>query len=341
MIRAISYIVLYPISLLYALVLILRRYIIKSIYPIYRAPIPVISIGNIAVGGTGKTPITSYILSLCENMGCTPCVISRGYGGSGRNYPIDVHAVDNPAIVGDEPYMLSKQHTHALCFVDPVRTRAMRYAYKYTQPSCFILDDAMQHIYVARDSNIVILTMHDIMHRWNAVLPFGRWREHACALHDADVFCVRATPEEWQKYQGDVVKRLGRYAKPIYAFHVEITGIYDGIHRTRVDINTPYSIVCGIGNPDSFYQSILAYIGSPPQSYTYCQDHASQHILMNAITACPTKYVICTQKDIVKLTDMPITKHVYYTQTQCVFDAMLYTTIPFSIYCKTIVNATV
>ncbi|MDE7469105.1 MAG: tetraacyldisaccharide 4'-kinase [Desulfovibrionaceae bacterium] len=336
MLHIFSYIVLYPVSLIYQTILRVRRFLIKRCYPIYQAPIPVIAVGNIAVGGTGKTPITSHLLSLCEQHEITSTLISRGYGGKGCRYPFSVKEDCNPRVVGDEPCMLAKVHRDTSIIVDPKRKRAMLYALTHMKPECFILDDAMQHIYVARDINIVILTLQDILNGWNRILPFGRWREHMSALKDATLFCIRASQEEWNTHRLAVEKRIAVYKKPIYSFHVEICGIHRVSDNSSVNVSGEYSIVCGIGTPQSFYNSVTEYLGYRPKEYFYCSDHASQEELLHAIMQCTTSTIICTAKDMVKLNHTEYAKELVYANAQCVFGDMLYTQESFDEYCKRI-----
>lgn len=332
-IRLFSCIVLYPLSIVYRSVLALRRYCIMHYYRIYKTSIPVIAVGNIAVGGTGKTPITSHILSLCEQNNLSSTVISRGYGGNGRSYPIVIIQESNPIIVGDEPYMLAMKHPQACCIVDPKRKRAMEYALLQNHQDCFILDDGMQHIYVERDANIVILTLEDILNSWNAVLPYGRWREGKQALYDASIFCIRATDEEWQQYKDCIIKRLQCYNKPIYSFFIIIKGLYTLDNSSPTTIEGEYSIISGIGNPQFFYKSITKYIGYEPIEAVYCRDHATKEELYKAIKQCSLSTIICTEKDAVKLGKHVEDKNVMYAKISCFFGERLFTQESFDEYC--------
>lgn len=331
-------IILYPFSLCYRTILALRRYSIHHWYSLYKSPVPVIAVGNIAVGGTGKTPITSYILSLCEKYHISATLISRGYGGNGTRYPIYLDKASKPSLVGDEPAMLARRHKKASCLVDPQRKRAMLFALEHTAPDCFVLDDAMQHIYVARDANIVIVTIHDILEGWNKVLPYGRWREGASALRDASIFCIRASKKEWSTHLSIIEKRLGVYRKPIYSFDVTIQGLYTFYDDVPFTVQGDYSIVCGIGNPRSFYTSIIDYLGYTPIEAIYCSDHAKEEELVRAIDRCTSTTIICTEKDMVKLCTNSQTKQIVYAKANCVFGDMLYTKESFDAYCKRVLT---
>ena len=334
----VSYILLYPLSFIYRCILAVRRYSIKHLYPIYKSPIPVIAVGNIALGGTGKTPITSHILSLCEQYGISATLISRGYGGKAKTYPVNLNYNNDPTLVGDEPAMMARIHKKTLCLVDPQRKRAMLYALRHKNLSCFVLDDAMQHIYVARDANVVILTLKDICSGWDRVLPLGRWREGAHALHDASIFCIRATHKEWKEYNVSIDERMRPYKKAVYIFHVEVSGLYNLLDDMPVNISVPYSIVCGVGNPQSFYQGMTDYLGYPPVDYLYCSDHASQEVLIRAIDKSATSTVVCTSKDAIKLCGRSYAKHIVYARARCVFGDMLYTQETFDEYCMRILT---
>ena len=141
--------------------------------------------GNISWGGTGKTPVVGWLLGWAAQKKLKAVVLSRGYKGKPPALPFLVEACGSPLESGDEPLMLAKLFPGASVLVDPVRSRAVRFAEKTLSPGLFVLDDGFQHLGVSRDLNILLLTPDDLGAGWNRVIPGGTWRENSGALADA------------------------------------------------------------------------------------------------------------------------------------------------------------
>lgn len=155
----------------------------------HRLARPVVSVGNIAVGGRNKTPVVAAIARMLHGWGERPSILSRGYR---REQPArDVvivrdaeHMRASLAESGDEPFMLARELPGCCVLVDPHRARAGALAESTLQCTVHILDDGFQHVQLARDVNLVLLTLEDVLH--GEVLPAGRLREPLHALEDAD-----------------------------------------------------------------------------------------------------------------------------------------------------------
>ena len=142
---------------------------------------PCVSVGNISWGGSGKTPLTAWLLSWAVSQGLHPVVLTRGYRAHPPRYPYLVR-MDSPVNeAGDEPLLLRQGCPAATVLVDPKRLRAGRWA-SQLQPDLFILDDGMQHLAVRRDINLVLLREADLLDQWNKVIPAGSWREPGSAF---------------------------------------------------------------------------------------------------------------------------------------------------------------
>ena len=150
---------------------------------------PVVSIGNLAVGGRNKTPVVAAVARMLHGWGERPAVLSRGYRREvpSRNVVIVRDADHMRATLaesGDEPFMLARELPGCCVLVHPRRARAGKVAEETLGCTVHVLDDGFQHVELARDANLVLLTLDDVLH--GQVLPAGRLREPLHALEDAD-----------------------------------------------------------------------------------------------------------------------------------------------------------
>ena len=306
---------LYPIALLYAEAMRLRRRFIKS----YSPPIPTISVGNIAWGGTGKTPITDFILKICENHKLHACVLTRGYGGKPNSLPYLVNSdKSTPDLCGDEPLMLASKHKDACIIVDPKRVRAAKFALSLPSfPDIFLLDDGFQHLPMGRSLNLVLLRPNDIGKQYNNVIPSGQWREGASALAYADAFLMKIDSMDSLDALKDNIKlRLEKFNKPFFAFTLNTKKpkavIYDsqnnlnaylddGISAIEYLCAKGYILASGVGNPQSVYSSAEKLLGIPPKKHLVYNDH-HQYTQQDADNLSAENLpILCTEKDSVKL----------------------------------------
>jgi tetraacyldisaccharide 4'-kinase len=155
----------------------------------HRLARPVVSVGNLAVGGRNKTPVVAAIARMLHGWGERPAILSRGYR---RETPsrdvVIVRDADGMraslAESGDEPFMLARELPGCCVLVDPQRVRAGEMAEQSLHCTVHVLDDGFQHVQLARDANLVLLTLDDV--RSGEVLPAGRLREPLHALEHAD-----------------------------------------------------------------------------------------------------------------------------------------------------------
>ena len=146
-----------PLSMLYYIVIILRRYLYRlNLFTHTRLPVPVIIVGNISVGGTGKTPVVIWLAKQLQQAGYRPGIISRGYGGKADDYPQKVVSDSDPALVGDEPVIIHRQ-SNCPVIVSPNRVDAGLYLLQHYDCNIIISDDGLQHYALDRDIEIVVI----------------------------------------------------------------------------------------------------------------------------------------------------------------------------------------
>ena len=172
-----------PLSWLYRLCIRIRRIGFRSgLLSTYRAPVPVIVVGNITVGGTGKTPLVIWLVQYLRSVGFTPGIISRGYRGRAKTWPQQVRADGDPEVVGDEAIVLARR-TDCPLAVGPSRAENVEALLRHSDCDIVISDDGLQHYRLERDVEILVV---DGIRRFGngRCLPAGPLREPLSRLSE-------------------------------------------------------------------------------------------------------------------------------------------------------------
>ncbi|HKK00856.1 MAG TPA: tetraacyldisaccharide 4'-kinase [Desulfuromonadales bacterium] len=190
-----------PFGWLYGVLGVLRAVLYRTgIFSSYRAPVPVVSVGNLAAGGTGKTPLVDHLVREQLRLGHRVAVVSRGYGGRGVE---GVGVVSDgtgpllaPGVCGDESYLLARRNPEALVLVARRRAEGVRLAVERFGAELIILDDGFQHLAVRRDLDLVLLDARCPLGNGRP-LPAGLLREFPTALNRGDLFLLTrcSTPD--------------------------------------------------------------------------------------------------------------------------------------------------
>ncbi|MBX8468147.1 MULTISPECIES: tetraacyldisaccharide 4'-kinase [unclassified Pseudomonas] len=251
---------------------------------IYQSPVPVIVVGNITVGGTGKTPMILWLIEHCRRHGLRVGVVSRGYGAKPAQLPWRVEADQTADIAGDEP-LLIVQRTGVPLMIDPDRCAAVR-ALLDSEPLDLILsDDGMQHYRLARDLELVLIDAARGLGNQRC-LPAGPLREPAERLQSVDGVL----------FNGALEDRDGGFA-----FHLKPSALVNlrSGERRPLDHFPPRQAVhavAGIGNPQRFFNTLEALDWRPvPHAFA---DHAEYSV--QALSFTPSLPVVMTEKDAVK-----------------------------------------
>ncbi len=227
-----------PLSGLYGIAIRLRRYLYQQdILKSYRAPVPVMVIGNITVGGSGKTPLIIELVKFLQYFGLNVAVISRGYGGQGP-FPCLVEDDDLPSVVGDEP-LLIVQETGVLMAVGPNRQQAIELILEHTIPDLILSDDGLQHLALQRDIEWIVLDVDRGLGN-QQLLPTGFLREPTTRLQTATVI------EHGKAATGTLTMQLkAENLIPLNTTHKNPPRLAATIHA-----------VAGIGVPQRFFNSL-------------------------------------------------------------------------------------
>ncbi|WP_372843708.1 tetraacyldisaccharide 4'-kinase [Psychrobacter sp.] len=296
---------LLPVSWLYALLMVLRRQAYKAgIFASYRAPIPVMVIGNITVGGSGKTPLIIALVHHLQQQGIKVGVISRGYGGDSSQMPALVHAESLPSIVGDEPCLIVNM-TGAAMAVSPNRQQAIAILLDaHPDLQLIIADDGLQHYVLQRDVEWVVV---DAARGFGnkQLLPTGFLREPISRLKDANVIYHQKPDTCSIDNKADPSTPLtGQLTMHLQPDNLELlwssNNYIDDLEVVRAIApkkGSQVHAVSGIGYPQRFFDTLnalgLEVISHPyPDHYDFSLDELLQYA---------DHPIIVTSKDAVKI----------------------------------------
>ena len=303
--------ILPPLSLLYGAVTRTRLSLYRrGTFQTTKLNRPVISIGNLTTGGTGKTPLVEYVARLIAARGKKVCILTRGYGRKDPHLQVIVSdgysVLASPAEAGDEPYLLATKLSGLAAVVSSAdRIAAGQEAINDFGTDCFVLDDGFQHLRLARDLNVVTI---DATNPWGggSLLPHGRLRETPEGLSRAD--CVVLTRcdqvDSVASLREEVLRLTGK--GPI--FESQMRAVRLSPLKNGVESITPPARVaafCAVGNPASFFESVrrmgyeLALEKSFVDHHVFSQPEIES--LVKTASDAGASALITTAKDAVKL----------------------------------------
>lgn len=299
--------VLPPLSLLYDAVTRTRLSLYRrGTFHTTKLDRPVISIGNITTGGTGKTPLVEWVARTIASHGKKVCILTRGYGRKDPHLQVIVSdgygVLASPAEAGDEPYLLATKLTGQAAVISSAdRIAAGEEAIKDFGTECFVLDDGFQHLRLARDLNIVTI---DATNPWGGgkLLPYGRLREAREGLSRADCVVITRCDQA-----GDVEGLLVEIARliggrPIFKSFMRPVRVVS-LKNAGETLAAPARVAtfCAVGNPGSFFENVrqlgfeIGLQRSFPDHHVYSQAEIDSLIREGA------DCLITTAKDAVKL----------------------------------------
>ncbi|AGN87961.1 tetraacyldisaccharide 4'-kinase [Enterobacter sp. R4-368] len=278
------WLLLLPLSWLYGLVSGAIRFAYRiGLKKSWRAPVPVVVVGNLTAGGNGKTPVVIWLVEQLQQRGIRVGVVSRGYGGKADRYPLVLTPETTTAQAGDEPVLIY-QRTGAPVAVSPVRSDAVSAILAQYPVQLIITDDGLQHYKLARDKEIVVV---DGVRRFGNGwwLPAGPMRERASRLKSVDAIITNGGVARAE----EIPMRL----RPGLAVNLR-TG-------ERRDVHTLTNIVAmaGIGHPPRFFAT-LTECGATLQKTVALADHQALSLHEVKPLVKPGQTLVMTEKDAVK-----------------------------------------
>ena len=247
------YWILLPLTGIYSLLIAVRRSLYRSgMLKTFRAPVPIIIVGNITVGGTGKTPVTIWLTRHLAGRGFRPGIVSRGYGGSHSSSSMRVDSASDPAVVGDEPVLLAMR-TGCPVVVDADRARAVQMLVE-DGADVIIADDGLQHYRLERDYEICVIDgARGLGNR--KLLPAGPMRESADRLAEVDQVLINGESAR----SGDLAE-LKREPVRFDLVAVEARRLDGSLLRALGEFaGTTVHAVAAIGNPGRFFEMLQSH----------------------------------------------------------------------------------
>ena len=285
-----------------------RRYASGRI-PSQRLDHPVISVGNLTMGGTGKTPFVAHLARRLRFEGKRPAILSRGYGRSSRGVILvsEGHGpLVTPDVGGDEPVALALRLPGVIVAVGERRFEAGRAA-EAAGADVFLLDDGYQHLSLERDANLLLLDAKDPF-GGGRFPPRGRLREPLSALRRADAFVFTRAEAETPTAEAAATLRNWNPAAPIFTARLKAAGLYDDsgapVEGAALEDRRCLA-VCGIAQPEAFAET-LAELGITAEQILAFRDHQRYTgrdlaRIERAADAAGASWIVTTEKDAVKL----------------------------------------
>lgn len=290
-----------PLSVVFGAVSSLRRHWYQRPGKAYASRLPVIVVGNITAGGTGKTPLVIYLACQLQARGFSPGIVSRGYGSKAPSYPFAVTAETGHREAGEEPLMIAR-NTRCPVIIDPDRVAAVQMLETRYDCDIVISDDGMQHYRLGRTVEIAVVDGQRGFGN-GRLLPSGPLREKPGRLAGVDlVVCNGEAPE------GLPAGTLRMDLVPTHLVH-----LVDG---KTLDVNDPalagmtakkVHAVAGIGNPERFFNSLCG-CGFDIITHVYRDHH---HYSKQDIAFSDQLDVVMTEKDATKCRDIATPRHWY------------------------------
>lgn len=317
MIRLLLRIILLPFSLLYGMAVRVRNFLFfLGVLPEHSFPVPVIAIGNLSVGGTGKTPLVEYMANLLVKDGFLPAVVSRGYKGSAKGV-VFLDQDQTAAEVGDEPYQIKAKYPDVPVVVSQNRVNAIRQIMaNIPGVDVIILDDAFQHRYVKPGLSI-LTTPYARLFTEDFLLPSGWLREPKSAKRRADLIVVTKSlavlsPFELGRIKAEIKPEPHQNLYFSYLQYQELVDARDQEKQYPVDDFESYKLVLftGIADPSPLQKYLerkcneveLVKFGDHYEFDKKAYDKVSR--LYSEIYVAE-KAVVTTEKDISRLKSLP------------------------------------
>jgi tetraacyldisaccharide 4'-kinase len=323
---------LYPFSALYGLFTGIRNFLYSAeIIKSHEFSIPVICVGNLSAGGTGKTPHTEYLIELLQKS-FKVAVLSRGYRRKSSGFLI-ADSNSNVSDLGDEPIQVSRKYPGVIIAVDRNRVHGVEEIMKtHSEISVIILDDGYQHRRITPGLSILLSDFDNLMIN-DHLLPYGNLRETIHNMNRADIILITKSPENISPIQRRII--VGNINKKPYQnlyftslSYKEPMPVFENIEKNEDPFSSGqvsdrgFLLVTGIDNPEP----LAEYLGTRADEIIHLSFGDHHNFTMNDIEKisnayntlrAPLKYIITTEKDCVRLREFtniaePIRSATYY-----------------------------
>jgi tetraacyldisaccharide 4'-kinase len=303
---------LFPIAILYGFITSIRNYLYdKGILKSYAFDAPIIAVGNLSVGGTGKTPQIEYLIRLLSPQ-YKVATLSRGYKRKSKGFILaDAHS--NAEQLGDEPYQYFKKFPQIQVAVDTDRRNGIsQLLTQNDKPEVILLDDAYQHRKV-KAGFYILLTAYDDLFCDDWMLPTGNLRESRSGAQRADMIIVTKCPHAISEIAQEKIKQKIGLDKPIFFSFVDYDNqVYSATDSLSVSEikNKAKILLAGIAKPKPFFDFLKA---DNDVVITYPDHHHFSNAEIEALKSqAGEKIIVTTEKDFVRLEAEILRKQLYY-----------------------------
>jgi len=317
-----SHAFLYPLSLLYGLGV--RARLVSYRLGLLRSrslPVKVVSVGNLTVGGTGKTPVTIFLAEFFKKDGKRVAILSRGYKGGARGPSVVSDGFDilmGPREAGDEPYLMASRLPGVPVVVCPDRVRGGEFIMERFSPNVLLLDDAFQHLRLERDINIVLLDSREGFGN-GYMLPRGTLREPVSALKRADFAMIKGGAPVGRTWE-----TLHEYSIPYIPFAYRAERLYNIASGEELPLASLLGqkvlAVSGIARPESFKESLACLGAQVAESMDFPDHHSYTEADARGMEQRRAEMIVTTEKDAVKLKGLVKTLPVFALKVEVDID---------------------
>ncbi|MFH0839011.1 MAG: tetraacyldisaccharide 4'-kinase [Candidatus Omnitrophota bacterium] len=306
---------LFIFSMLYFLCFFIRRFAYRfGIYKSFKFTTKVISIGNITVGGTGKTPLVILLADFLKKSNKHVIISTRGYGGDYVekglvvNATTDIKGSQGTNFLGDEVCLLRRYLKDISICVGKDRVRMINEALKTEKPEMILLDDGFQHLRVKRDLDVVLINGLNPFGN-KGFIPYGILRAPLSLLKYADIFVItKVDLIKDVSYTKNILQKINPSALIVYSQHL-LKGIYEAETEKELDVailkKKTVNSVCAIGDPESFEKLLCASDITVQAHYRFIDHHKFKaEEIRQIIKTCISSnidIVITTEKDMARL----------------------------------------
>ncbi len=306
--------ILFPFAILYGFITNIRNFLFdKGILKLYSFDLPIIAVGNLSVGGTGKTPQIEYLIRLLSER-YVIATLSRGYKRKSTGFVL-ANGSSNAEILGDEPFQLYQKFPSIQVAVDADRKNGIEQLLTQTQPpQVILLDDAFQHRKV-KAGFYVLLTAYNDLFVDDFLLPTGNLRESRSGAQRADLIVItKCSPTLSEPEQIQIKERIKRYSKAtVYfssiAYDDAVYSITTSISVSEIQ-QSDCILLAGIAKPATFF-NYLKNANSVCLTYPD-HHHFSESDIKEIKLKARNKRIVTTEKDYVRLKDSALQEQLYY-----------------------------
>lgn len=304
--------ILFPFSILYGCIMAIRNFLFdKGILRSYSFEVPVIAVGNLSVGGTGKTPQIEYLIRLLAP-NYKIATLSRGYKRKSEGFVL-ADANSTAEILGDEPFQIHQKFPQIKVAVDADRKNGIEKLLSLKdKPEVILLDDAFQHRRV-KAGFYILLSAFDDLFCDDFLLPTGNLRESRKGAKRADVIIITKCPKDLSEIaQQNIINKIGLEV-PIYFSYIDYDDMVYNPNETKkvVEIKSiDKLVIAGIAKPEPFFN----YLEVSKEDCLVYPDHHffTEKDLQQIENRAKNKIVITTEKDFVRLSNQNLKSSIYY-----------------------------